>query len=88
MSLRRQFKLTELANLQLKVDAFNILNHPDFANPINSLYSGGVANVNDANFGLATQMLGRGFAGSGGGVSPLYQIGGARSLQLSVKLNF
>ena len=88
LSLRRQFKLTERVNVQFKVDAFNILNHPNFANPINSLYGGGVANINVKNFGLATQMLGRGFAGSGGGVSPLYQIGGPRSLQLSLKLNF
>ncbi len=88
LSLRRQFKLTERINLQFKADAFNIFNHPNFANPINSLYSGGVANINDPNFGVSTQMLGRGFANTGGGVSPLYQIGGARSLQLSLKLSF
>lgn len=88
VSLRRQFDLTETVNLQFKIDAFNILNHPNFANPVSNLYSGGVANLNDPNFGIATQMLGRGFASTGGGVSPLYQIGGPRSLQLSVKLNF
>jgi hypothetical protein len=70
------------------VEAFNVLNHPNFANPINSLYGGGVANINDPNFGVATQMLGRGFANTGGGVSPLYQIGGPRSLQVSLKLSF
>ena len=88
MSLRRQFKLTERVNLQAKIDAFNILNHPNFANPVSNVYSGFSANLNDPNFGIATQMLGRGFASTNNGVSPLYQLGGPRSLQLSLKLNF
>lgn len=87
-SLRRQFNLTERVNMQFKIDAFNILNRPNFANPVSNLYSGGVANLSDPNFGIATQMLGRGFASTGGGVSPLYQIGGPRSLQMSLKLTF
>lgn len=88
MSLRRQFNLTERINLQLKIDGFNIFNHPNFANPVSNVYSGFTANLTDPNFGIATQMLGRGFASTNNGVSPLYQIGGPRSLQLSFKLNF
>jgi hypothetical protein len=40
--------------------------------------------LSDPNFGTSTQMLGRGL----GGLNPLYQIGGPRSLQLSLRLRF
>jgi hypothetical protein len=76
MALRRQFQVTEGIRLQVRIDAFNILNHANFANP------SGVRT--DPNFGVSTQMLGR----SLGGLNPLYQIGGPRSLQLAAKLLF
>jgi hypothetical protein len=79
VSLRRQFGLSETANLQLRIDAFNIANHPNFADPVSAL--------NNANFGLSTQMLGRSLHG-GYGFNPLYQVGGPRSLQLSARIQF
>ncbi len=76
MSLRRTFSITEQVNLLLRVDAFNIFNRANFANPIGVL--------TDANFGRSTQLLGTNL----GGLSSLYQIGGPRSFQLSAKLKF
>ncbi|MBL8150677.1 MAG: TonB-dependent receptor [Blastocatellia bacterium] len=76
IALRRQFRLTETTSLQLRLDAFNLFNNPNFANP-----SG---NLTDVNFGISTQSLGRGLAG----LSSLYQIGGPRSLQLALKVIF
>ncbi len=76
IALRRQFKITEQFNLQFRADAFNVFNHANFANPTGILTSG--------NFGRATQMLASGL----GGLSPLFQIGGSRSLQLALKLQF
>jgi hypothetical protein len=76
MSLSRRFVITEHVNLQLRVDAFNIFNRANFANPIGILSS--------ANFGSSTQLLGTNL----GGLSSLYQIGGPRSFQLSAKLRF
>jgi len=76
MSLRRNFGLTEGLNLQLRADAFNLFNHPNFADPIGVLP--------DANFGRSVQMLGTRLSG----LSSLYQIGGPRSFQLALKLQF
>jgi hypothetical protein len=75
-ALRRQFNFTERLRLQLRGEMFNAFNHPNFADPTGNLTSG--------LFGQSTQMLGR----SLGGLSPLYQIGGPRSIQLAVRLLF
>jgi hypothetical protein len=82
LALRRQFNVSERYKLQLRVELFNVFNHPNFGNPVNILSS----NL----FGQSTQMFGRslGTGGINGGLSPLYQIGGPRSTQLAVKLQF
>jgi hypothetical protein len=82
LALRRQFDLSEQLRLQFKAEVFNLFNHPNFGNPVNTLSS--------SSFGQSTQMLGRslGSGGINGGLSPLYQIGGARSIQLAVRLQF
>jgi hypothetical protein len=86
MAVRRQFSLTERLKLQLRAEAFNIFNHPNFGDP------GGFAGafLTSSLFGRSTQMLGRslGAGGTSGGFNPLYQIGGPRSMQLALKLTF
>jgi hypothetical protein len=81
-TLRRQFRFTERFSLQFRSDFFNILNHPNFGSPINYLSS--------PQFGYATQTLNTWLGGGGqsGGLNPLYQIGGPRSIQLAAKLQF
>lgn len=81
--LRRQFHLGERVNLQLKTEFFNIFNHPNFGDPEGSLQS-------PTNFGVSTAMFGRslGAGGSVGGFNPLYQVGGPRSIQFSLRLGF
>jgi hypothetical protein len=76
LSLRRSIPIREQVALQIRADAFNILNHPNFASP------SGI--MTDATFGRATQMLNTGLAG----LNPLFQTGGPRSLQLALKLSF
>ena len=80
--LRRQFELGERFSLQASADMFNIFNHPNFGSPINYLTS--------PLFGQSTQMLNTwlGSGGQSGGLNPLYQIGGPRSVQLALKLIF
>ena len=76
-SLGRRFNFSERAGLQFRADMFNIFNHPNFANPDNNIDDGPL-------FGLSSQMLNQ----SLGGLNALYQIGGPRSLQLSLKFEF
>jgi hypothetical protein len=76
LAVRRHFVLTEGLTLQFRADAYNLTNHPNFASPVNML--------NNPNFGHSTQMLNRGLAG----LSPLYQIGGPRSMQVAARLIF
>jgi hypothetical protein len=82
LTLRRQFLLTDRVGMQARADFFNVFNHPNFGPPVNFMTS--------PLFGQATQMLGAslGSGGSNGGLNPLYQIGGPRSVQLALKLTF
>jgi Carboxypeptidase regulatory-like domain len=81
-ALRRQFSLSEGLKLQLRAEAFNLLNRANFGNPNNVLAN--------PMFGQSTQTLARslGTGGINGGLSPLYQIGGPRSVQMALKLLF
>jgi hypothetical protein len=81
-ALGRKFNFGERANLQFKTEFFNVFNHPNFGDPEGLLQS--------PNFGISTAMFGRslGSGGSLGGFSPLYQIGGPRSIQFSLRLGF
>jgi hypothetical protein len=82
-AVHRDFPIHESLVLQFRAEMFNVLNHPNFGSP--------AGNIGNPQFGLSTQMLGQsldgGFAG-GTPLSPLYQLGGPRSIQLALKLQF
>jgi hypothetical protein len=82
MAVRRQFALTERVRLQLRAEFFNVLNHPNFDDPVSDLGS--------RFFGQSTQMFARGLGTGGlnGGLTPLHQVGGPRSIQLALRLGF
>jgi len=80
LSIRRQFSIHENAKLLFIAEFFNILNHPSFGRPTTSLSS--------ALFGQPTATLATSLQGQFSGFSPLYQIGGPRSVQLALRLSF
>jgi len=81
LALRRVIPITEKFQFSIAVEGFNVLNHPNFANP--SPLEG--ANLSSPNFGVVTQMLNQSF---GGGVNALYRSGGPRSMELALRLQF
>jgi hypothetical protein len=82
VGLQRQFAFTEKVRLRFRAEFFNVFNHPNFGNPNN--------NLTNPLFGRSTQTLANslGSGGASGGFNPLYQIGGPRSIQLALKLQF
>ena len=82
VGVQRQFHLTETLKLRFRAEFFNIFNHPNFGSPTNVLTS--------PLFGRSMQTLANslGAGGANGGFNPLYQLGGPRSIQFALKLQF
>ncbi len=76
IAIRREFPIYERLKLQFRAEAFNVFNHPNFGyiDPF----------LDDPTFGQAMQALNT----SLGTLSPLYQMGGPRSMQFALKLIF
>jgi hypothetical protein len=81
LSVGRTFDVTQTINFQIRVDSFNLLNHPNFADPSGNLSTASL-------FGVSTAMANTPFNGITNGLTPLFRIGGSRSMQLSLRLNF
>ncbi len=75
-ALQKKFPLTERLNLNFRAEAFNLFNHPIYANPSGSLGSNPA--TPSANFGKITSILNTGAVGTG---TP-------RRLQFALRLDF
>jgi hypothetical protein len=76
LAVRREFPLYDRLKLQFRAEAFNLFNHPNFGR-VNPSFGSNT-------FGQATGSL----ASTLGILSPLYQMGGSRSMQFALKLSF
>ncbi len=91
LSAARTFRLSRSV-MELRLDAFNVMNHPNFANPQETIL------VSTPNFGQSLSLLNGGLTSDlfgldalgspNKGLSPVLQIGGPRALQLSLRLRF
>jgi Carboxypeptidase regulatory-like domain/TonB-dependent Receptor Plug Domain/TonB dependent receptor len=92
LSLNKETKLTERFNMELRADFFNVLNHPNFANPLLPSF-----NVNWDLNGLNTlpsgAIVGQGFfpvtvTPDVAAQNPFLGGGGPRDIQVSVRFSF
>lgn len=76
LAIHRSFPIHNRLHGEFRISAFNILNHPNFGyiDP----------HLTDLQFGQTTRML----DGTNNSISPIYQQGGPRTLQFSLKVGF
>ncbi|MBV9507186.1 MAG: carboxypeptidase regulatory-like domain-containing protein, partial [Acidobacteriia bacterium] len=82
LAVRREFRLADRRAIDVRVEAFNALNHANFADPVRYLDS--------PLFGQSTSMLNLmlGTGSPGSGLAPLLQTGGPRSLEAVLRFHF
>jgi hypothetical protein len=78
LAVRREFPIGERLKLQFRAEAFNIFNHPNFG-LIDPYLQHATTTFGEATSTLNTSL---------GTLSPLYQMGGPRSMQFALKLLF
>jgi hypothetical protein len=81
LSLRRTFAITERVKLLFRADFFNLFNHANFAGPDPTLDDGTFGQ----SLGMANTVLG---GGSPFSQNSVFQTGGPRTVQLSLKAQF
>jgi hypothetical protein len=85
-SVAKNWKFAERFSAQLRVEIFNILNHPNFANPFGGQNGFGISGFNDP---AAPGSFGCGCKTPDGAASnPVLGSGGSRAVQLGLKLTF
>lgn len=94
MALRRRFNLGERVKMDLRVEYFNVFNHPNLSLwPYGGYWNSNGTMLLGTPFGYATQTQNVSLSGSfwpnqGGSMSSQYGMGGQRSGQLTLKFSF
>jgi hypothetical protein len=79
LAMHRDLVLRDQHSIEVRIEAYNALNHPNFADPTRILASP----LFGRSVSMLNSMLGTGSPGSG--LSPLFQSGGPRSVQLALR---
>lgn len=80
LAIRRTIRVSGSGQIQLRVDAYNVFNLPNFGTPAGVLVS--------PLFGRPFNTLNQVGGATGDQLSPLYQWGGARSMEFSLRVRF
>ena len=89
-ALGKKINLTRKLRIELRTEIYNVFNRPSFSNPETRILYQWSDKIVPKNFGVPTKTMARGFASAEptGGVSPIFQTGGARALQFNVRISF
>lgn len=89
-AMHRKFDLSERTSLEFRVEAFNVFNHPNFANPAGFGDPGSLFLIKSSNWGQSSAMLANGLGSTliPGELNPLFQIGGPRTLQFALRFRY
>jgi hypothetical protein len=87
-SLYKKTQLTERLNMELRFEAYNILNHPNFANPYLPLFIADAAQQGINSNGTSKGFLHLTATGDVGIGYPFLGSGGPRNLQIAAKFTF
>jgi len=82
VATERPFRISDALKISFRAEAFNVLNHSQFADPLRFL-SSPLFGISGSSLNL---MLGSGSPASG--QTPAFQMGGPRSVQVSIRVNF
>jgi hypothetical protein len=95
LTIQRGIPVSEQIRLEIRAEAFNVLNHPNFANPVSTtgdpqLVQVGRPGPGSVPFGASSASLANGLGpvGVAGQLNPVFQIGGPRSMQFALRLTF
>lgn len=87
LTMRKVFNITERANVEFRAEAYNIFNHPNFANPGNVRLAQGISTLQPGQ-PFNTSSAGSLFGTLNSTVSNQIGLGTNRQIQLSLRANF
>ena len=89
-AMHRKFNFSERTSLEFRAEAFNVFNHPNFANPSDSGDPTSLFLLKRPHWGESSAMLANGLGSTliPGELNPLFQIGGPRTLQFALRLRY
>jgi hypothetical protein len=88
LTLSKQFHLTERANIEFRSEIYNVLNHPNFANPGNVRLNQTLTSASQPGNAFSQSLAGSSWGVKSATVGNQVGIGANRQIQLSLRASF